>query len=283
MDIQKAIESNWPMIVKQMHPSNRPLFSNVKFKWDGEDLQLIFLNEMNYKMAAGNRVENGVLKIRELIKELTGSDVKVVAKKEDEKMTSVEKLMDSDKLSEILDNVGNEMCLAQVELTKAIYAKKSPEKIEAQLKDVMSKARDFGIAYQEYESFCEANGIKPKFEGGEDFGMDMAEKGERTLKDGTKITTYKTTITSANILEVEAGTTGYEGGDSGHGGRTYFRIENVGGTDFRPVVICNEFEEPEGIEVTLGGDTEMETIITALRFIAKTIEDNKGDPNVWSK
>lgn len=36
---------------------------------------------------------------------------------------------------------------------------------------------------------------------------------------------------SCNILEVEAGTTGYRGGDTGHGGRTYFRIQNAASTD----------------------------------------------------
>ena len=45
----------------------------------------------------------------------------------------------------------------------------------------------------------------------------IAEK----LFDGTKITTYTRDVVSANVLQVEAGTTGYKGGDTGHGGRTY--------------------------------------------------------------
>ena len=55
----------------------------------------------------------------------------------------------------------------------------------------------------------------------------------RKLYDGTEITTYTRDVVSANILQVEAGTTGYKGGDTGHGGRTYFRIEDEGCTDIQ--------------------------------------------------
>lgn len=61
--------------------------------------------------------------------------------------------------------------------------------------------------------------------------MYKIKKNSRTLEDGTKITTYSREIESCNILEVEAGTTGYCGGDTGHGGRTYFRIQNAASTD----------------------------------------------------
>lgn len=88
---------------------------------------------------------------------------------------------------------------------------------------------------------------------------------------GIEVPTYKREIVSANVLEVEAGTNGYQGGDTGHGSRTYFRIENEGGTDIqvRPLGRYGD----EGFEVTLGGDCELETIITALKFITKVLED----------
>jgi hypothetical protein len=88
---------------------------------------------------------------------------------------------------------------------------------------------------------------------------------------GIEVPTYKREIISANVLEVEAGTNGYQGGDTGHGSRTYFRIENEGGTDIqvRPLGRYGD----EGFEVTLGGDCELETIITALKFITKVLED----------
>lgn len=60
----------------------------------------------------------------------------------------------------------------------------------------------------------------------------MYEIKEKEREIGGKtVTTYSRDIYSANVLEVEAGTNGYQGGDSGHGSRTYFRIENAGGTD----------------------------------------------------
>ena len=50
---------------------------------------------------------------------------------------------------------------------------------------------------------------------------------------GKEITTYTREIYSANVLEVEAGTNGFQGGDSGHGSRAYIRIEDMGSTDIR--------------------------------------------------
>lgn len=89
--------------------------------------------------------------------------------------------------------------------------------------------------------------------------------------DGTTITTFSREIFNANVLEVEAGTNGYQGGDSGHGSRTYFRIENAGGTDIEARLIGPY--GTDGIEISLGGDSELETIITALKFLTKVLED----------
>lgn len=93
---------------------------------------------------------------------------------------------------------------------------------------------------------------------------------ERNVDD-TTITTFSREIFNANVLEVEAGTNGYQGGDSGHGSRTYFRIENAGGTDIEARLIGPY--GTDGIEISLGGDSELETIITALKFITKVLED----------
>jgi len=99
---------------------------------------------------------------------------------------------------------------------------------------------------------------------------------ERNI-DGTIITTFSRDIYNANILEVEAGTNGYKGGDSGHGSRTYFRIENAGGTDIEAHLIGPY--GTDGIEVSLGGHCELETIITALKFITKVLEDGATEVN----
>lgn len=99
--------------------------------------------------------------------------------------------------------------------------------------------------------------------------MYAIEEKERTVH-GMKVTTFAREVWSANILEVEAGTNGYHGGDSGHGSRTYFRIEDLGGSD----ITCKPLGHyaDEGLEVCLGGDCELETIITALKFITNVLE-----------
>lgn len=84
--------------------------------------------------------------------------------------------------------------------------------------------------------------------------MYEIRENRRRLKDGTEITTYTRDIYSCNILEVEAGSTGYMGGDTGHGGRTYFRIKDEGCTDMDVRVMRDRFGDTEGYEVMLGGD-----------------------------
>ena len=64
------------------------------------------------------------------------------------------------------------------------------------------------------------------------------------------------------------------GGDSGHGGRTYFRIEDMGSTDIQVQLIENH-GWIEGFEVILGGDSELDTIIDALNFITQVLEAKK--------
>lgn len=93
----------------------------------------------------------------------------------------------------------------------------------------------------------------------------------KKLLHGREIITYTREIVSANILEVEAGTNGYQGGDTGHGGRTYFRVKDLAGTDIE-VHVLGRFGD-EGFEVSLGGDCELETMISALKFITKVLED----------
>lgn len=101
-------------------------------------------------------------------------------------------------------------------------------------------------------------------------------ENQRVLRDGTDLTTFTREVLSCNILEVEAGTTGYKGGDTGHGGRTYFRIQDEGGTDMQVRTIADRYG-CTGFEVCLGGDCELETTIRALKFITKVLEDQAGE------
>lgn len=109
--------------------------------------------------------------------------------------------------------------------------------------------------------------------------------------DRIKVLTKYKEFSSCNIIQVEAGTTGFEGGDSGHGCRTYFKIEDMASTDMRCRVISSngkiyDFSEVCGasqIEIMFGGDTELETFIGALEFAADTLRkqaeygDTKAD------
>ena len=105
--------------------------------------------------------------------------------------------------------------------------------------------------------------------------MFEVKENRRKLEDGTEITTYTREVISCNILQVEAGTNGFQGGDSGHGSRTYFRITDCGSTDIH--VNTHGFDGDEGFEVFLGGDCELETIIRALKFITKVLEDESQE------
>lgn len=98
----------------------------------------------------------------------------------------------------------------------------------------------------------------------------------RKLEDGTEITTYTRDVVSCNILQVEAGTNGYQGGDSGHGSRTYFRIKDEGCTDMEVKPIVSKWG-CGGFEVTLGGDCELETMIRTLKFIVKVLEEESQE------
>ena len=102
--------------------------------------------------------------------------------------------------------------------------------------------------------------------------MHEIKMKERNI-DGTTINTWERDVISCNLLSVEAGTNGYKGGDSGHGSRTYFRIQDEGGTDIEVKPTHNRWGAVDGFEVMLGGDTELETIIEALKFITHVLEE----------
>lgn len=106
--------------------------------------------------------------------------------------------------------------------------------------------------------------------------MYEIKENRKKLHDGTEITTYTRDVVSANILQVEAGTTGYKGGDTGHGGRTYFRIQDEASTDIGVKPILSKYG-CDGFEVTLGGDCELDTMIRALKFITKVLEEESEE------
>lgn len=81
-----------------------------------------------------------------------------------------------------------------------------------------------------------------------------------------------TEIESYNILGVSAGTNTPAGGDSGAGGRTYVKLEDLASTDMRVRVNGNYTDEVSELEIIFGGDSEAATLIEALEFTVKTLK-----------
>ncbi len=109
---------------------------------------------------------------------------------------------------------------------------------------------------------------------------DFSPKDKIVLKDGTEIKTCRKQVENMNALYVEAGTTGHMGGDSGHGGRTFFKIADITSTDMRCVVCegpeVHRFDHANSIEIILGGDSELDTFCEALRIGYKVLSREAG-------
>ena len=104
----------------------------------------------------------------------------------------------------------------------------------------------------------------------------MYEIKEKTrLVDGKMVATWKREIIEANILEIEVGTNGFKGGDTGHGSRTYLRIKDLSSTDIK-VNVLKTNGCIDGVEIELGGDCELVTLIEALEFAVHVLKDQSG-------
>ena len=107
------------------------------------------------------------------------------------------------------------------------------------------------------------------------------------------IKTVKTEMVNCNRLEVETGTNGYHGGDTGHGGRALVRLSDASSTDMR----CNILGDIEGsietyevhfshvdfVEIVVGGDAEIETLIDSLEFVVKNLKEQLNNKGEWPK
>lgn len=103
---------------------------------------------------------------------------------------------------------------------------------------------------------------------------------KRVSPYGMEVNTYSIEIPNHNVLEVEAGTTGFGGGKPLNGGAvTYFRIEDAACTfmdahSYKTSAGCN------GFEVFLHGDAELYTIIEALQYITDVL---KGEAQLYKE
>ncbi len=91
----------------------------------------------------------------------------------------------------------------------------------------------------------------------------------------SSVTVYEKEIVSANILSVVVGTNCPAGGDSGHGGRTVFKLVDGASTDLKVRLDRGPQQEVDEIEMIFGGDSECETLIEALEFALIVLKSKK--------
>jgi hypothetical protein len=91
-------------------------------------------------------------------------------------------------------------------------------------------------------------------------------KAMKMMINGEEVEVKGEEILHHNTLGVEVGTNCPKGGDTGHGSRTYLKIEDLGSTDIEVNLIRDDFRETKGFELFLGGDAEYYTLIQALEF-----------------
>ena len=106
--------------------------------------------------------------------------------------------------------------------------------------------------------------------------FEIKEK-QKVLPDGTWLTTFTRDVISSNAIEVEVGTNGFKGCNAEHGSRTYIRIKDLGGTDMFVKRFRAENGNTAEFEVYLGGDCELETMLRALKFVVKVLEDESAE------
>ena len=105
-----------------------------------------------------------------------------------------------------------------------------------------------------------------------------------TLKDIQKVVPLRgKELVDANIIKVSAGTTGYRGGDSGHGGRTVFRLLDKAGTDMRVSINGGEPQDVQEVALIFGGDSELDTFKQALLFAYETLEKQAPKMSLWER
>ena len=85
-----------------------------------------------------------------------------------------------------------------------------------------------------------------------------------------KIAIFKKEIVSACIVEVAAGTNCPQGGDTGHGGRTFFQMADKASTDMRMAIDGGPYVDISSFTLVFGGDLECEVFIEAMEFAIDT-------------
>ena len=87
----------------------------------------------------------------------------------------------------------------------------------------------------------------------------------------SKIPALSCEITDCCILKVTAGTNGFCGGDSGHGGECFLELYNAAAADMSVSIDGKEFAETNQVVISFGGDAELQTFIEALEAGAQIL------------
>lgn len=98
------------------------------------------------------------------------------------------------------------------------------------------------------------------------------------IVNGEEVETAAVSLGDICSCKVEVGTNGFHGGDTGHGGRTYFSIANTDCSDISAAVTMNG----RGAEIEFSGDAELEIFIDALDFASYFLRKqlaSKGNKN----
>ena len=107
--------------------------------------------------------------------------------------------------------------------------------------------------------------------------MCAIEEGAQRINDGTVLTFSRKVVEHNTLLKVEAGTTGYSGGDSRlEGGRTYIGITCKAG-DFHFDLVKDEKGRPAGVRIACCGDAGLNAIMKTLEFAHEAINDQRCD------
>jgi hypothetical protein len=93
---------------------------------------------------------------------------------------------------------------------------------------------------------------------------------------GVDIPVKEQEIVDCNILKVTAGTTGYK--NNKWDCRTFFAISNYASTNMNAAVGTDDYGDVNNVSIYFEGETELTTFIHALRFAAKTLEEQLGHP-----
>jgi len=101
----------------------------------------------------------------------------------------------------------------------------------------------------------------------------MKEKGGEEMSAAKPFKRASEAFVNCNILKATVSTTGYCGGDSGHGGRTIIEIEDEASTEWSLSKYISPSGHLKGFRLELGGDAELDTIIEALRWCADKLTE----------